>query len=87
MIQSSGENWYWLTEHALGLFDFLVGAVFFAPRAMLFERQLALGLADVFVCPVVEPLADRALQTHEIWLWHIRCCSNEKVKMKNAKLL
>lgn len=44
--------------------------VFFAPFAVFFERQFPLHIADVFMRPVIIPLAHRTLESDEIWLGH-----------------
>lgn len=55
--------------------------VLLAPRAVLFERERALGTPDVFVRPVVIALAGRALEADEIWLRHKEKIINTQTRM------
>ena len=43
-----------------------------APFAIFLERDFALHPPDILARPVIEPLAQRALETDEIWLGHNR---------------
>ena len=43
---------------------------FLAPFTILLERDFALYAADIFARPVIEPFADRALETNKIGLGH-----------------
>ncbi len=56
----------------LCFFRFFVRRAFLAPFAILLERDFALHPPDILARPVIKSLANRTLETDEIWLGHER---------------